>query len=55
MMDARIAPREIQQVAFERGLIPYIPADSESSKPSKNLEPSKTSEPAKTQPGNWLF
>ena len=28
MMDARIAPREIQQVAFERGLIPYIPADS---------------------------
>ena len=48
MMDARTAPREIQQTAFEKGLIPYIPADSESSKPSKNLEPSKT-------PDNWLF
>ena len=54
MMDARIAPLEIQQAAFEQGLIPYIPTDSESSKPSKNLEPSKTSEPSKT-PDNWLF
>ena len=54
MIDARTAPREIQQMAFEQGLIPYIPADSESSKPSKNLEPSKTSEPSKT-PDNWLF
>lgn len=27
MMDIRHAPREIQKVAFERGLIPYIPED----------------------------
>lgn len=27
MMDIRDAPREAQQVAFEKGLIPYIPAD----------------------------
>ena len=27
MMDIRDAPREAQEVAFERGLIPYIPAD----------------------------
>lgn len=27
MMDIRRAPREVQQVAFEKGLIPYIPAD----------------------------
>lgn len=27
MMDIRDAPREAQAVAFERGLIPYIPAD----------------------------
>lgn len=27
MMDIRDAPREAQQVAFEQGLIPYIPAD----------------------------
>jgi hypothetical protein len=27
MMDIRDAPREAQEVAFEKGLIPYIPAD----------------------------
>ncbi len=27
-MDIRRAPREAQVVAFEKGLIPYIPADS---------------------------
>ena len=54
MMDARTAPREIQQAAFEQGLIPYIPADSKPSKSSKNLEPSKSSEPSKT-PDDWLF
>ena len=26
-MDIRQAPREVQEVAFEKGLIPYIPAD----------------------------
>ena len=29
MMDIRQAPREAQEVAFEKGLIPYIPADRE--------------------------
>jgi len=28
LMDARMLPREIQQEAFERGMIPYIPADA---------------------------
>ncbi len=27
MMDVRNAPREVQEIAFEKGLIPYIPAD----------------------------
>ena len=27
LMDIRNTPREIQEVAFEQGLIPYIPAD----------------------------
>jgi hypothetical protein len=27
MMDARHAPREVQEIAFNKGLIPYIPAD----------------------------
>ena len=27
LMDARYAPREIQVAAYEKGLIPYIPAD----------------------------
>ena len=54
IMDARTAPREIQQAAFEQGLIPYTPTDLKPSKPSKSLEPLKTSEPSKT-PDNWLF
>ena len=29
LMDIRHAPRELQEVAFEKGLIPYIPADRE--------------------------
>jgi len=29
IMDARSAPREIQEAAFAKGLIPYIPAGSE--------------------------
>jgi hypothetical protein len=29
MMDIRDAPREAQEVAFQKGLIPYIPADRE--------------------------
>ena len=27
MMDIRHAPRELQEIAYEKGLIPYIPAD----------------------------
>ncbi len=27
ILDVRVAPREVQEVAFEKGLIPYIPAD----------------------------
>ena len=27
MMDVRQAPREVQEIAFHKGLIPYIPAD----------------------------
>ena len=27
MMDIRHAPRELQEIAFSKGLIPYIPAD----------------------------
>ncbi|MCA9129902.1 MAG: hypothetical protein KDB22_22600 [Planctomycetales bacterium] len=29
LMDVRHAPREVQEIAFEKGLIPYIPADRE--------------------------
>jgi hypothetical protein len=29
MMDVRHAPRELQEIAFKKGLIPYIPADQE--------------------------
>lgn len=29
VMDVRTLPREVQQIAFEDGLIPYIPADRE--------------------------
>jgi hypothetical protein len=27
MIDVRHAPREVQEIAFNKGLIPYIPAD----------------------------
>jgi len=30
IVDARRLPREIQEVAYEKGLIPYVPADKES-------------------------
>jgi hypothetical protein len=29
MVDLRDMPREVQEIAFERGMIPYIPADRE--------------------------
>ena len=28
-VDARYLPREIQEAAYEKGIIPYIPADKE--------------------------
>jgi hypothetical protein len=27
LVDVRRAPREVQEIAFKKGLIPYIPAD----------------------------
>ena len=27
LMDIRDAPREAQEIAYEKGMIPYIPAD----------------------------
>ena len=35
IMDARKAPRTIQELAFEEGLIPYIPADRDGSQPDE--------------------
>ena len=37
-MDVRRAPREIQVIAFEQGLIPYIPADRNADSAGKNDE-----------------
>ena len=28
-VDLRTMPREVQEIAFEKGMIPYIPADRE--------------------------
>lgn len=36
VMDIRTAPREVQEIAYEKGLIPYIPADKED--PEKQAE-----------------
>lgn len=32
MMDIRMCPREVQEIAFQKGLIPYIPADRDEEK-----------------------
>jgi hypothetical protein len=29
LVDLRDMPREVQQIAFKKGLIPYLPADQE--------------------------
>jgi hypothetical protein len=29
IVDLRTMPREVQEIAFEKGMIPYIPADQE--------------------------
>ena len=31
IVDVRHAPRDLQEIAFEKGLIPYIPADHDCS------------------------
>ena len=36
MVDIRSMPREVQVIAFEKGLIPYIPADREESHDEEN-------------------
>ena len=33
MTDVRQAPKEVQEIAFNKGLIPYIPADRQQSHP----------------------
>ena len=38
IMDVRHAPREVQEMAFEKGLIPYIPADRGGSGKNEDLE-----------------
>jgi len=44
VMDIRTLPRETQEIAFEKGMIPYIPADREEASPppvpEQNLAPS---------------
>ncbi len=35
MLDARHVPREIQEIAFAKGLIPYIPGESKDGEESR--------------------
>lgn len=39
LMDVRYAPPEIQQEAYQLGLIPYIPADQQEAEPESDTEP----------------
>ena len=39
LMDARTAPREIQEAAFAQGVIPYIPDDEENAAPQTDESP----------------
>jgi hypothetical protein len=38
VMDIRMAPREVQEEAYEMGLIPFIPSDKQQSKPESEPE-----------------
>jgi Domain of unknown function (DUF6398) len=38
LVDLRDMPREVQQIAFDKGMIPYIPADQEKDPEEKSLE-----------------
>ena len=49
LMDIRHAPRELQEAAFEKGLIPYIPADGDE---ARNNRSRKTM--GKSKPKNWV-
>jgi hypothetical protein len=39
LVDLRDMPREVQQIAFEKGMIPYIPADQEQGLERPSLDP----------------
>ena len=41
IMDIRRCPREVQEVAFEKGLIPYIPADRADDSPRSERWPAR--------------
>ena len=48
MMDIRTCPREVQEIAFQKGLIPYIPADrdvEEQTMPKKSRASNRFSGP----------
>ncbi len=53
MMDIRMAPRQVQEEAYQLGLIPFIPADKQEPEPESNAGikiiefPSKQSETSK--------
>lgn len=62
LIDIRMAPREVQVVAYEQGLIPYIPADRpdafqpEAPAPeTKQQRPPATNKKTKAQGGPTLF
>ena len=38
LVDLRDMPREVQQIAFDKGMIPYIPADQEKDSEKKGTE-----------------
>jgi Domain of unknown function (DUF6398) len=41
LVDLRDMPREVQEIAFARGMIPYIPADREHDPERPNPNPEK--------------
>ena len=46
-VDVRDTPREVQELAFRQGLIPYIPADGLPATPIRHWQPPPPPEPAK--------
>jgi hypothetical protein len=39
LVDLRHMPREVQEIAFQKGMIPYIPADQEQGPERPSLNP----------------